>query len=288
MRLPTQLLRRKPDSHKGDYGHILVIAGSSRFSGAAVLTAKAAMRSGAGLVTIALPKGINNAVIKIKPLEVMTLPLLQTVQGSISYASRHVLKGFIATVDVVVVGPGLGREKSTQRLIRSLVLSVRKPLVIDADGLNALDENPAFIAHGAVKRSVTVVTPHGGEMARLKGCSINKILLARKEVAKSFSNDYNCITVLKGHRTIVASPQGELYINRTGNPGMATAGAGDVLSGMIAAFIGQGIGGFEATKAAVYLHGLAGDIAFRRRTAMGLIASDIIDSIPEALQQSFS
>lgn len=286
MRLPTQLLRRKADTHKGDYGHVLVIAGSPRFSGASVLTAEAALRSGAGLVTIALPRGINNAIIKIKPKEVMTLPLVQTRQGAISSSAFTVLRSFILKVSVVVIGPGLGSDTSTKMLVRLLVASVKKSLVIDADGLNALVGNLSLIVKGAAKRPVTVVTPHSGEMARLKWCLVDKIQRERKEVAKSFANDYNCITVLKGHRSIVASPAGQLYINYTGNPGMATAGSGDVLTGMIAAFIGQGIPGFEATRAAVYLHGLAGDIAALNKTETCLIASDIIDSIPQAFKKS--
>ncbi len=286
MQLPTQLLRRKADTHKGDYGHVLIIAGSARYSGAAVLAASAAMRSGAGLVTIALPKSINNAVIKIKPLEVMTLPLSETSRGALSFKARKDLYAFIDTVDVVLIGPGLGREKSTQRLIRSIVSLVTKPLVIDADGLNALEDDVLILKKGSRKRTVTVITPHAGEMSRLTGASSETIKHARKEVAKSFASDYNCITVLKGNRSIVTSPEGNLFINDTGNPGMATAGTGDVLSGMIAAFIGQGIEGFRAVRAAVYLHGLAADSAARQKTEISLIASDIIDSIPQAFKQS--
>lgn len=285
MRLPAQLLRRKPDANKGDFGHIFILAGSAGFSGAAVLCAHAAIRSGAGLVTLGIPEGLNNAIIKIKPPEVMTLPLAQTRLGTLGAAAEKKIRGFAQKADVAAIGPGLSLNTSTLGLVRRLVLNIKKPLVIDADGLNALVGHLGLLRDARLAGRTTIVTPHPGEMARLLGVGPGKVQQERKGVAISFSKHYNCFTVLKGHKTIVASPQGNIFINTTGNPGMATGGSGDVLTGVIAAFLGQGLDGFDAAKYAVYLHGFAGDLAAKQKSQMGLIASDIIDAIPEAIKK---
>jgi len=279
MRLPTQLLLRRPDAHKGDFGHIFVLAGSARFSGAAVLSGEAAIRSGAGLVTLGIPKSLNSAIIKIKPKEVMTLPLPETSDGSLSSGGYKKIKDFVKNADVLVVGPGLTQNKSTQVLTRKVISKIDKPMVIDADGLNAL------AGHLDLLRVTRILTPHPGEMARLLGVSIKKVQDNRIYITRKFAKDYKVTLVLKGHDTIVADFNGNLYINKTGNPGMATAGSGDVLTGMIAAFLAQGLKAFDASKCAVYLHGLAGDLAAKEKTQLGMIASDIIDKIPEAVKK---
>jgi len=279
MRLPTRLLQRKTNSHKGDFGHIFILAGSRSYSGAAVLCAQAAMRSGAGLVTLGIPRGINNAIIKIKTPEVMTLPLAQTSAGSLSLKAFSKIKNFVKKIDLLVIGPGLSQDKSTQSLTRKIVRNIDKPLVIDADGLNALAGYLKYLKNNAI------LTPHPGEMARLLGISVKEVQGNRKDIAIKFSRHYKLTLVLKGHNTIVSDYQGNLYINKTGNPGMSSAGCGDVLTGMIAAFLGQGLDKFSASKYAVYLHGLAADLGTKEKTQISLIASDIIAKIPEAIKR---
>jgi len=244
------------------------------------------MRSGAGLVTIGIPKGLNNALIAIKPKEVMTLPLSQTRQGNLSSIAYKAIKNFLEHIDILVIGPGLGQERATQYLIRKLISETDKPLIIDADGLNALAGNINFLLKRKEKARPVIVTPHVAEMARLLEISIKIVQKKRKKIATSFARDFALTVVLKGRNTIVTNSRGKTYVNRTGNPGMATAGSGDVLSGMIAAFLGQGLDAFNAAKYAVYLHGLAGDLAAKEKTQLSLVASDIIDKIPEAIKQN--
>ena len=190
------------------------------------------------------------------------------------------------TIDVLAVGPGLSRNAETQTLIRRLMQNAQVKLVVDADGLNALAGHLHILTRPARREYATVVTPHEGEMARLLNTSASAIKKQRKKVAKSFANNYNSITVLKGWRSIVADGTQRLYINSTGNPGMATAGSGDVLTGIIAAFLGQGLDAFNAAKYGVYIHGLAGDLAAKAKGQLSLIASDIIDYLPRALMRS--
>jgi len=287
MRLPTQLLRRKTSAHKGNFGHIFIIAGSARFSGAAVLCAEAAMRSGAGLVTLGIPKGLNAAVIKIKPKEAMILPLPETKEASLAPAAYRKIKDFSRSADVLVIGPGLSQNRLTQALARRIVFSIPKPMIIDADGLNALVGYLKLLKFSASRLLgfSRILTPHPGEMARLLGGSIKKVQDNRKYIAQKFAKDYRVALVLKGHGSVVADYKNKLYINKTGNPGMATAGSGDVLAGMIAAFLGQGLDAFNAARYAVYLHGLAGDLAAKEKTQVSLIASDIIAKIPEAIKK---
>lgn len=244
------------------------------------------MRSGAGLVTLGIPESLNNAIIKIKPREVMTFPLAGTKEGTLSPNSYRKIKDFLKKIDVLVVGPGLTVNKSTQRLIRSIVSKIVKPTIIDADGLNALVGHLELLrAKSQGHRATLIFTPHPGEMARLLGITAKQVQDRRVEVAKRFAGDYKLTLVLKGYHTAVADYKGNLYINKTGGPGMATAGSGDVLSGIIAAFLAQGLDAFEASKYAVYLHGLAGDLAAKEKTQLGMIASDIIGKIPEAIKK---
>jgi len=282
MRLPARLLRRKADSHKGDYGHLFIIAGSSRFSGAAILCAEAALRAGAGLVTLGIPDSINLAVINNKPKEIMTLPLKQTKDGFLSQAGFTKIKSFLKKIDVLIIGPGLGSSKSTFVLIKEIIKAIDIPAVLDADALNALKDNLKLLKN---HKGEFILTPHEKELSRLFGLSLELVKKNRKLVAKKYSKYYNSIIVLKGHNSIVTNGIGKTYINKTGNPGMATAGSGDVLSGIIGAFLAQGLESFEAAKFATYIHGLAGDIAAKDKTQIGLIASDIINRIPNALKK---
>jgi NAD(P)H-hydrate epimerase len=277
------LLQRKPDTHKGDFGHLLILGGSAGLSGAAVLCAEAAMRAGAGLVTLGIPQGINNALIKIKPREVMTLPLRQGQQGYLHPTAFKAVERFSKKVDVIVIGPGLGRNTSALALARRVVAAADKPIVIDADGLNAIAGHLQILRTANQRRTI-ILTPHPGEMAGLLGITAREVQARRKELAQDFARAYHCLMVLKGHRTVVTDGE-KFYLNKTGNPGMSTAGSGDVLSGIIAAFLGQDLAAFTAAKYAVYLHGLAGDLAAKEKTEISLIASDIIDKIPEAVRK---
>lgn len=287
MRLPTRLLHRNLNAHKGDFGHIFILAGSLRFSGAAVLCGFAAIRSGAGLVTLGVPQTIAGAIIKIKPKEIMTLPLPQTGEGTLSLNGYKKIKDFIKDVDVLAIGPGLTQNKSTQSLVRKIILGIDEPMVIDADGLNALVGHLNLLRITDCRLPITrILTPHPGEMSRLIGVAVKRVQAAREEIAKKFARGYKVTVVLKGRNTVVADCTGNLYINKTGNPGMARAGSGDVLTGMIASFLAQGLNAFEASKYAVYLHGLAGDLSAKEKTQLGMISSDIIDKIPEAIKKS--
>jgi len=279
MRLPTLLLRRKLNAHKGDFGHVFILAGSLRFSGAGILSAEAAIRSGAGLVTLGIPQGLAVALIKIKPKEVMLFALPQTRRGTLGLESYRKIKDFSRKSDVLAIGPGLTQEVATQRLVRKVISKIDRPQVIDADGLNAL------VGHLGILKGKKILTPHPAEMSRLAGNSVKDIQSNRVAAARKFAAQYKVTVALKGHRTVVADDKGNLYVNETGNPGMATAGSGDVLTGMIAAFLGQGLDAFASCKYAVYLHGLAGDLAAKEKTQLGLIASDIISKIPEAIKK---
>ncbi|MCX5708175.1 MAG: NAD(P)H-hydrate dehydratase [Candidatus Omnitrophica bacterium] len=258
----------------------MILAGSPRFSGAAVLCAQACLRSGAGLVTLGIPESLNKVFIKIKPTEAMTLPLPQTKEGTLSSLALGKIREFAKKIDVLAIGPGLSRNASTQNLVIKVIKSIDKPLVVDADGLNALAAHLSILSG----KTRVILTPHPGEMARLLGGRVSQVQKDRKKVAKDFVNRYNVILVLKGHETLVVEKIKGIYLNKTGNPGMAKAGSGDVLTGIIAAFLAQGLSGFEAAKYAVYLHGLAGDLAAKEKSQLAMIASDIIAKIPKAIK----
>ncbi len=289
MRLPTRLLRRKLKASKRDFGHIFILAGSRRFSGAAVLCALGALRSGAGLVTIGIPEELNSALIKIKPLEAMTLPLPQTKKGSLGLNAYKAIRDFAFKCDVLVLGPGIGLENSTALLARRVIARILKPMLIDADGLNALAKEKELLRNNKDPLGAPrILTPHVVEMSRLTGLIPGVIEAERRKIACNFSRRHKVTLVLKGHMSIVSDFLGNLYVNKTGNPGMATAGSGDVLSGVIGSFLGQGLKPFEAAKFGVYLHGVAGDIAAKEKGEISLIASDIADKIPYAIKRSKS
>lgn len=275
------LSRLNPDVYKNQFGHVCVVAGSGRMLGAAALASLAAMRSGAGLVTAAVPAGLNAAAHKKIANVVMTLPLKETKEGTVSSDAYVQIRRAYDQFDVLAIGPGLSRHPSTQRLVLKIIETSPDPMVIDADALDAL------AGHLKILRktdTVKVLTPHPGEMARLVNRPKEYIEKNRRQAALEFARKYGCVLLLKGHRTVVASARGQVYINKTGNAGMATAGSGDVLTGMIAALLGQGLTGFEAAKLGAWWHGKAGDLAAKAKTRAAMIASDIIDNIPDALK----
>ena len=276
-----KLKKRPKDSHKGDFGHIFILAGSRGLTGAAALCSNAALRSGAGLVTLGIPVSLNS-IMSRKLTEVMTLSLAETKEQTLSLKAEQGILKKANSSDVAVIGPGLSLNAETGKLIRNLVIKIEKPMVLDADALNALSEKTEILEKVKTKY---IVTPHPGEMARLTNKSLNYIKNNRLIVAKKFSHDYNAVVVLKGAGTIVAEPGGKYYVNTTGNPGMATAGSGDVLAGIIAGFLGQGLNEFDAARSGVYMHGLAGDIAAEDKGEAGLIAGDILEIIPYAIKQ---
>ena len=277
-------------SHKGDYGHVLVIAGSRGKTGAALMASRACLRTGAGLVTIGIPESLMD-VYQSRVTEEMTLPLPDTGEGTLSAAAADTILAFTAErADVLCIGPGIGVSDETRRLIASIVGSSRAPVVIDADGLNslALSGTKAGGAGEILKKAAAplILTPHPGEMARLlkNSRSRDQIEKDRLGTALSFSEETGVCLVLKGVPTIIADPDGKAYLNPTGNPGMATAGSGDVLTGMISALLAQHLSPDRAAILGVYLHGLAGDIAASEKGPHSLVASDIIDALPAAFR----
>ncbi len=281
MRLPARLFKRRPESNKGDFGHVFILAGSLRLTGAAVLSARAVMRAGAGSATLGIPKSLHS-VFASRLTEVMTLPLPETSERSVNEKALYEVLSFTEGADCLLLGPGLSRNPATQRLIRLVVSRADLPMIIDADGLNALAGHLDILKK---TKSDVVLTPHPKELARLSGLSLDKIRSNRKEVAKDFALRYNITLVLKGDQTVVADGEGKVFINNTGNPGMATAGSGDVLAGVIAAFVALGLDPFDAAKYGVYVHGLAGDLAADAKTQISLIASDIIEYLPVAFKK---
>lgn len=284
MKFPSQLTRRDPKAHKNLFGHVLVLAGSRRMIGAGALTSLAAMRSGAGLVTWGVPASLNSPAQKKAAHVVMTLPLKETQNQTLAVGAFVEIQKFFAKCSAIALGPGLSTHPGTQKLILKIIAESPRPLVIDADALNTLAGRDSRIL--TKTRTPKILTPHPGEMARLTGLRKSNIEKNREEIARKFAKKYQCVLVLKGHRTIVASPDGKTYLNKTGNPGMATAGSGDVLTGMIAAFLAQGLSAFEAAKWGVYLHGKASDLAAKAKGKISLIASDIVDFIPKVFKKN--
>ncbi len=284
------LADRDPEGHKGNYGHALVIGGSFGKCGAAAMAGISALRSGAGLSTIATPKSVLNTVAGFA-MEIMTEPLPETDQGTISPAAYEYgrVDSVVKGIDVVAIGPGISRQSATAQFVRSFVEKYSMPLVIDADGLNAFD-GQAEKLNGSARP--LVLTPHPGEMSRLTGLPTADIQKDRIGVARKFARDHQCILVLKGHRTLVALPDETVWVNVTGNPGMASGGSGDVLTGMVAGVMAQAhsMQGEDrwarAVIAAVYLHGLAGDVAREKSGEQTMIAGDLIASLPEAFKRA--
>ena len=275
--------RRKADANKGNFGHALVTAGSVGKSGAAVMAGWAALRAGAGLVTVAAPDDCVPVIGAHTP-EMMTEPLASTEAGTLGLRSLeyNVFTNILRGKSILAMGPGLTTYAETQQFVRNVVRDSGIPLVLDADGLNAFAGRSAELAgHSAPEM---VITPHPGEMARLLGTSISQVQANRLEVARKGAVDWKTAVVLKGHQTVIASPDGRAWINSTGNPGMAKAGSGDVLTGMLAGILAQhgSSNWYDGICLAVYLHGLAGDIAAREIGEISMMATDLISAIPRA------
>lgn len=285
-------LPRDPFGHKGDYGHALIVAGSLGKMGAAVLASAAALRVGAGLVTLATPDRVLPIVAAHTP-EIMTEALPSTDLGTISVRAfdRSRFDAVLKGKSALAVGPGLTTHDETQQFVRKLVAARPLPIVLDADGLNAFAGRASEL-RGELNevRPALALTPHPGEMARLLGCDTARIQSRRIELARQAASDWNAFTILKGHQTVIAAPSGQVWINSTGNPGMATGGTGDVLTGMLAGLTAQyGASSWASVLClGVYLHGLAGDLAAEKIGHAPLIASDLVAAIPQAFQRFFS
>ncbi len=265
-RLPV----RTRQAHKGDFGRVYILAGSVGYTGAPVFAANAAVRTGSGLVFLGVPEDIWN-VVAVRCAEAMPHPL----SGDIS-----AIRDRIAVCDAALIGPGLGRAAATEGMVHRLVEELELPLVLDADGLNALAGHTQLLA---VRTAPTVITPHEGEFARLSG--ENLPIGDRTGAAREFARKYNCTVVLKGYRTVTAAPDGRVWINTSGNPGMAKGGSGDVLAGMILSLIGQGVSVPESAAMAVWLHGRAGDFAAREYGEYAMTPTDLLGNLHLALKE---
>jgi NAD(P)H-hydrate epimerase len=275
------LPKRIQNSYKGTFGRASIIAGSLGFTGAAILTCNAALRSGIGLIELFVPESID-AVISSNIIEVITIPLKEIRKGVIGINSiSSIIKG-IESFDVIAIGPGCGITNELFEIIKRIILETEKPIIIDADGLNVLSKDIEILKN---KKSDIILTPHIGEMSRLTGLSVDEINDNKIEIVKNFAKEYGVILVLKSARTIVGFPNGEIYINLNGNSGMATAGAGDVLTGIITALVAQGIKSEEAAILGVFIHGYAGDVMAKKIGEYGLVAGDIVDGISRIFKE---
>ncbi len=277
--LASSLLpKRKNNSQKGDYGKVFMVGASTGMTGAISLASNSALKCGAGLVTAGVPEELNS-IMEIKLTEAMTLPL-DSENGSLTFSGYNKIYNKMLSSDVLLFGPGMGRETDGELLLREILSNSDIPIVIDADGLYHLSQT---IGSLDLCNSNLVFTPHEMEFARLIDKPIEEVIKNRLSLSLEFATRHGVTLVLKGHHTIVTAPDGTQYINTTGNPGMATGGSGDVLSGMIAAFIAGGMDETDAAILSVYLHGLAGDIAAEKLGKISITASDISDNIYEAI-----
>lgn len=264
----TWIPKRSRDSHKGNYGRVHILSGCVGYTGAPYFASEAAVRSGSGLVYLHVPQEIWS-VLAVKCAETMVFPV-----------NEASLPAKLSEADAVLIGPGLGRDPLRDSRTRKLAKELQKPLVLDADGINAVAGHIDVLK--ARRNLLTVLTPHEGEFSRLLGTDVRS--LDRTVAAEHFARESGCVVVLKGHRTITAFPDGTLYRNTTGNPGMAKGGSGDVLSGIILSLLGQGISPEQAIPAAVWLHGRAGDLCAMRLGEYGMTPSDLLRAIPEAFR----
>lgn len=281
---PGLLAPRVAASNKGNFGHVLVIGGSSGKAGAAAMAGFSALRAGAGLATIATARSVVGTVASFHP-ETMTEPLDETEAGTIAISNlKGRLDEAVRGKTVVAIGPGISRHAETADLVRHVVANYEFPMVVDADGLNAFEGQTEKLT-GA--RHPVVITPHPGEMARLVGSAISDVQKDRVTVARKFAAEHKVIVVLKGHRTVVADPMGAVWVNATGNPGMASGGTGDVLTGIVAGMVAQHPDRlFEAVLLATFLHGLAGDVAREEVGEESLVATDLVRFLPEAFRRA--
>jgi NAD(P)H-hydrate epimerase len=271
---------RDPRAHKGSVGRVLVVGGSVGLTGAVALAAHAATRAGAGYVQATIPSSLND-VLEVKLTEEMTIPAPETAERTLAMAALEPVLARATAVDVVALGSGLSRHRESAELARRVAAESDRPLVIDADGLNAFEGLPDAIALGGAPR---VLTPHLGEMSRLTGSTTETLEGRRIDVAREWAQRWHSVVVLKGAPTVTAAPDGRATVNPTGNPGMATGGMGDVLTGVIAALIAQGLAPYDAARLGVYAHGLAGDLAAAEKGQYGLNASDALEALPAALR----
>jgi NAD(P)H-hydrate epimerase len=269
------------NSHKGSFGHLLVLAGSPGKTGAAALCANAAKRIGTGLVTVGVPERINS-VVETLAVEPMTVPLPETASGTLSPDGLDRILALAENRQALALGPGLGTDPDTRNLVASLVDTCTLPLIMDADAINCLADNPAVLSS---RKSPAVITPHPGEMARLAGISTSEVQADRPGTARTFAQNFNVILVLKGAQTLIALPDGRLFLCPAGNPGMATGGMGDVLTGMIAGLAAQGMSLENAAVAGVFIHGLCGDLLADTFGGFGFLAGDMIRTIPEIIHR---
>lgn len=278
--------KRNNNTHKGSYGKIGIIAGSKGMTGSVCMSSISALRSGSGLVFTIVPNSINN-IVSIKLTECIVKSVTDNNCGYFNHDFIKEIMDIIKNLDCVALGPGIGTNSTTQKVVTEIIKKYDKPIILDADGLNCISKNLNILYN---RKSPTIITPHPKEFEKLLNNSNIKILenirLKENRIKYSciFSKQYNVITALKGFETVVANTDGEYFINKTGNPGMATAGSGDVLAGVITSLIGQNIDCFKATCCGVYIHGHAGDITAKVKGQYGMIASDIIENIPYAIK----
>jgi len=276
----SEMFYRLPSSHKGKFGHLFVLAGSPGMTGAATLVCEGALKIGTGLVTLGIPESLN-PILEVKLTEAMTLPLPETREGTLSVKAAEKIYNFIKKCEALVIGPGLSRNPETKELIKEILKTQDVPLVLDADGINSIAGEVEFIKNYSAP---AVLTPHPGELARLVGESIPEIQKDRVQAASDLSSKTGKIAVLKGAGTVIADPEGNCWINTTGNAGMASGGTGDVLAGIIGGLLAQGKDGLTAAKLGVFLHGLAGDIAVQKYGQVSLTAENIIEFLPSAIR----
>ncbi len=268
------LPKRHPDTHKGDYGKILLLCGSRGYTGAAALAARAALRTGAGLVYLGVPESIY-AVEAAKLDEPVVFPLPDK-DGMYSVDAAEVVADRLDTMDAVLIGPGMGQSEGTLSVVKTVLEKFSGPVVLDADGINVLSQHKDILRG---RTSPTILTPHLGEFCRFGG----NTELTRLEGAAKLAQEMGCIVVLKGHRTVTTDGQ-QFYVNTTGNPGMAVGGSGDVLAGILVSLLGQGVAPLEAAAAGVWLHGAAGDICARVIGQYGTLPGDMIEVLPRLLK----
>ncbi|MFQ6067629.1 MAG: NAD(P)H-hydrate dehydratase [bacterium] len=275
------LFYRKPSSHKGNFGHLLIIAGSPGMTGAATLTARAALRVGAGLVTLGIPESLN-PILEIKLTEVMTLPLPETPKKTLSSKAFEKIKEFTGRCRAMALGPGISVDPETKKLVKMIMAGLSTPLVLDADGINNLAGEVSLLQQYPAP---LIITPHPGEMSRLLEIEVAEVQKDRVESTMALARLTGAIAVLKGAGTIIANKEGESWINSTGNPGMASGGTGDVLTGIIGGLLVQEFSPLLAAQIGVYLHGLAGDLAAQKKGETSLIAGDVLENLPEAIRR---
>jgi len=277
--LPARVPRRDADAHKGSCGRVLVIAGSRGMTGAACLAASGALRAGAGLVRVAVPAELED-IFETKLTAALTIGVRGDGNGAFAEEAADEVIDYASACDAAVFGPGIGQSAGLQRFVKTIVTGLDKPLVIDADALNNLADHPEWLDE---RPGPTVVTPHPGEMARLLGVTPADVQARRSGIAEKFARDHGVVVALKGHRTVVTDAD-RTYINLSGNPGLASGGTGDVLCGIMAVLMAQGLDSFDAAALGTFIHGLAGDIAARELTEAALTADDVVGAVAGAMR----